>query len=93
MPTHGREALHVRCLRQRFHQRGQDGQARGHAQEEGAGGRRPDVTTSRHGGTRVLARGRTRVRPPSHVMTARGSSIEQLPVHVTQESEVPYPLS
>ena len=80
VPTHGREALHLRCLWERLHQRGQDGQTRRHAQEEGPGGRRPDVTTSWHGRTRVLARG-PRAWSPSHVMTARG---EQLPVHVKQ---------
>ena len=76
MPTHRREAIHLRCLWERLHQRGQNGQTRRHTQEEGPGGRRPNVTTSRHGRTRVLARG-----PPSHVMTPRGN---QLPVHVKQ---------
>ena len=49
MPPHGRETLHVRRVRQGFHTGGPDGEARGHAQEEGGprGARRPYVTAGR----------------------------------------------
>ena len=48
VPAHRREALHLRRVRQGLHPRGPDGEARGHAQEEGgARGWRPHVTAGR----------------------------------------------
>ncbi len=46
--AHGREAIHVRCLRKGIHQRGQDDQALGHTQKE-AGRRRRRSTSSSNG--------------------------------------------
>ena len=48
VPAHRREALHLRRVRQGLHPRGPDGEARGHAQEEGgARGWRAHVTAGR----------------------------------------------
>ena len=53
MPSHWRKTIQLRCVWKGVHQGGQDGEARGHAQEEGgARGGGTDVTA---GGARVLA--------------------------------------